>query len=303
MLCKLRAGQHAADAAWRAQAGAGKAVEFSHENGQLTEALKIFGACGGPAMAPHGASEFLRGWRAKKGASFADKSAIDAPVGAGPATLGLGPLRRSSGELCLPDGATQATTVATAVQAAVVPTHIPDLALTGTETPDPGSRLRLSGRRTAVLPCGGLKSIAWVPWLGPCGSSRTAHARCAPPSPCAPPRARPGPANAAARRAPASRPHAARSAALSRHRPLARPCRAGGWNGLILYNGTNQHFDAVRTKVSRAGRGNILAWYFITKRIFSKSVQAVQSPETGCRTDPSSQRPANWTLGTLMKMM
>ena len=138
MLCKLQAGQDAADAAWRAQVGASKAVEFSLQNGQLKEALKIFGACGGPAMAPHGASEFLRGWRAKKGASFADKSAIDAPVGAGPATLGLGPLRRSSGELCLPDGATQATTVATAVQAAVVPTHIPDLALTGCQCPTMG---------------------------------------------------------------------------------------------------------------------------------------------------------------------
>ena len=70
MLCKLRAGQHAADAAWRAQAGAGKAVEFSHENGQLTEALKIFGACGGPTVLPHGTDTFLRGERAKKSASI-----------------------------------------------------------------------------------------------------------------------------------------------------------------------------------------------------------------------------------------
>ena len=254
MLCKLRAGQHAADAAWRAQAGAGKAVEFSHENGQLTEALKIFGACGGPAMAPHGASEFLRGWRAKQGASFADKSAIDAPVGAGPATLGLGPLRRSSGELCLPDGATQATTVATAVQAAVVPTHIPDLALTGTETPDPGSRQRLSGRRTAVLPCGGLKSIAWVPWLGRVAQAAqpTQGARRPRPAP------RPAPLHRAHKR---RRVHTAR-APRPCTAPARRPCSATIARPHALAAGVaaNGRKGGRRRRAAAAGRAVVRPW-------------------------------------------
>ena len=187
MLCKLQAGQDAADAAWRAQVGAGKAVEVSLEKGQFREALKIFGACGGPVMSPHGVNAFLRGWRAKKGASLVDKSATGAPVGAGPATLGLGPLRRSSNELCLPDGATQTTTVATAVQAAVVLTLILALALTWI-----GALGCASGRLTAVRAVGSSPShgsLGWAVWLkphGPC-KVRAALALRPAPRPCTAP--------------------------------------------------------------------------------------------------------------------
>ena len=187
-------------------------------------------------------------------------------MGAGPATLGLGPLRRSSGELCLPDGATQATTVATAVQAAVVLTLILALALTWI-----GALGCASGRLTAVRAVGSSPSHGSLGWARVAQAARpTQGARRPHPAP------RPAPApglQTPPRAAPLHRartpPAAPCSAAIARSHALAAH-GAGGWNGLILYNGTNQHFDAVRTKVSRAGRGNILAWYFIPNVFFQK---------------------------------
>ena len=83
------------------------------------------------------------------------------------------------------------------------------------------------GRRDAVVPCVGLKSIARVPWLG-----RAAQA-ARPTQGARRPRHTPHPAHAhaAARTqrppcppAPTPRAPGAQSAAFSRPRPLARPC-------------------------------------------------------------------------------
>ena len=94
------------------QAGASEVAQFSLENWLGGEGLKFFGACGGPSFVHCGMAEFLRGRRAKKSATFVDKSAKNARAHADPAILGLGPLLCSIGELCLPDGATQAMTFA-----------------------------------------------------------------------------------------------------------------------------------------------------------------------------------------------
>ena len=88
--------------------GASEVAQFSLENWLGGEGLKFFGACGGPSFVHCGMAEFLRGRRAKKSATFVDKSAKNARAHADPAILGLGPLLCSIGELCLPGGGTQA---------------------------------------------------------------------------------------------------------------------------------------------------------------------------------------------------